>query len=844
MNNCMSSSKFTPLLLVFCALALMSAARAADWVSTGGPIGGLGYDVRIHPQQKSRMYVTDNFAGVVRSDDGGANWRAVNQGISVRGGPTSDWLPIFSLTMDPNNPSILWAGTNAEGSKYGVFKSTDGGDNWTLKATGISSPTPQGLVFRGFTIQPGNSNVVYAMAEVPSAIQGLEFNRVQGLVYKTVDGGESWSRIWLGDNLARYLIVDPENNLTLYLSTGIFDREAYNSDCANGNYAGVGVLKSSDGGVTWTAINSGLSNLYVGALRMHPAKSQVLFAAVGNNSCSGGYVGNQQGGLFRTLNGGSNWSKVISGDILTTVNFAPANPDVVYAGSAAAFYRSADGGATWSRYAKTGANQWGPEGVRPGVPIDVVVDPADVNLLYANNYGGGVFRSSDGAQSWAIWSKGYSGAWVHAVHVPPASSSTVLAIGRSGPFRSVNYGGDWTGITTGQATDLAEWNTLISHPRDARVILMSDEHQGTILRSSDGGASFKRVFTHPQANAANITTRQGIKAFAAAPSAPDTIYAGMARERGGLERGETPAGRVMLKSADGGASFVSAGAGLDGSNVRKLVVHPLDPNTLWAASSSGLYRSSDAAATWTLLGLGSKNIVALAVDSANNVLVASEKEAGIWFSENGGASWSGPATVGFSNPNPYVMALVFADTGTLYAADQYSGVYSSTDHGRTWTPFPDAPMTGLTVRTPLDVTYANGMLYVATQGGGVFRYGNLPSASAPYSITGAASGTLRARALAVTLQPTLAELGASRQIFIVGVLGTQVVVLSSTGWQAWSGGSLPAYLSGPISTQIIRIFDGSIDLSAAIGAKVYVGYGTDDAEMVTNGRFALVHTVQ
>jgi len=352
------------------------------------------------------------------------------------------------------------------------------------------------------------------------------------------------------------------------------------------------------------------------------------------------------------------------------------------------------------------------------------------------------------------------------------------------------------------------------------------------------------VYTHPQANAANIATRQGIKTMAAAPSLPDTLYAGVARERGGLERGETPAGRVMLKSTDGGASFASSGAGLDGNNVRKLVVHPLDANTIWAASSSGVYRSSDGASTWTLLGLGGKNIVALAVDSTNNVLVASEKEAGIWFSENGGTGWSGPSTVGISNPNPYVMSLVFADTGTLYAADQYSGIYSSTDHGRSWAPFPDATMSGMTVRTPLDVTYANGMLYVATQGGGVYRYGSLPSASAAYSIAGTASGTLRARTLAVTVQPTLAELGASRQIFVVAVLGTQVVVLSPTGWQAWSGGSLAAYLSGPMATQTIRIFDGSIDLSAVAGARVYVGYGTNEAEMVASGRYALVHTVQ
>ena len=822
-------------------LASALPAQAAEWTSTGGPLGGIGYDVRIHPQRSATMYVTDNFAGVVRSDDAGATWRASNQGISARAGRTGSAIPIFSLTVDPNNPNIVWAGTTGSGAQYGVFKSTDGGSTWTLKVNGIIVSS-HGLVFRGFTVQTGNSDIVYAMAEVPSAIQGLEFNRVNGRVYKTVDGGASWSLLWQGDNLARYLIIDPGNNATLYLSTGIFDREASNSDCASGNYGGVGVLKSTNGGAAWTAINNGLTNLYVGSLRMHPSNPQVLFAAAGNNACSGGYVRNEQGGLFRTTDGGATWARVISRAIMTTVNFAPSNPDVVYAGSASAFYRSADGGLTWSRYSKPSGNEWGPFGVRAGVPIDVVIDPSDPNLLYANNYGGGVFRSTDGAQTWAIWSKGYSGAEIHAVHIPPASPSTVLAIGRSGPFRSVNYGGDWAGIGTGQAT-MPEWNTLVSDPRDARVILLADEQQGKILRSTDAGDSFAVVFTHPQANPTNDTTRQGFKTLVVAPSAPDTIYAGVARGRHTLELSGTPAGRVIYKSTDGGRTFAAAGAGLDGKNVRRLVVHPSQADTVWAATSGGVYRSTDGGANWTLLGFGGRNIVALAVDAAGNVLVASEKEAGIWFSEDGGGNWSGPSTIGINNPNPYVMALVFSDSATLYAADYYSGVYRSADRGRTWTPFPDTPMTGLAVRAVKDVVAGNGVIYAATGGGGVFRY-DLPSASAPYSISGAASGPLSARTLSVNVQPALAELGASRQIFVAALLGSQIYFLTPAGWRLWTGGSFPPYSSGALAAQTIRVFDGSLDLSGVTGAQIYVGYGTDSAEMLANGRYSLVHTVQ
>lgn len=828
--------------LLFSTLVWTIQAQAADWVSTGGPLGGLGYDVRIHPRDKNKMYVTDNFAGVVRSDDAGATWRPSNKGITAKGGTTGDTTPIFSLTVDPNNPDILWAGTNGGGTIFGIFKSTDGGDNWTLKTSGVSSP-PEGIVFRGFTVQPGNSSVVYAMAEVRSPIQGREFNRVKGRVYKSVDGGESWTLLWEGDDLARYLIIEPGNNATLYVSAGIFDREAYNSDCAAGIFGGVGILKSTDGGTTWAAINNGITSLYTGSLRMHPSNPRILFAAAGNNACSGGREGNQLGGLFRTTDAGATWTKVISRDIMTTVNFAPSNPEIVYAGSASAFYRSTDGGLTWSRYAKPGAPEWGPEGVRAGVPIDVIVDPNDPDKLYANNYGGGVFRSTDGARTWEIWSKGYSGAQIHAVHIPPASPSTVLAIGRSGPFRSVNYGGDWIGIGTGQAT-YAEWNTLITDPTDASMVLMAEEHQGKIMRSTNAGASFTVVFTHPQADASDVATRQGFKTLAVAPSSPGTIYAGLARERGTREQGGTPAGRVIYRSTDRGRSFAAGGAALDGKNVLKLIVDPTQPDTVWAATSGGVYRTTDGGTNWTLIALGGKNVVALAVGAGNNVFVASEKDVGIWTSEDGGGNWSGPLSVGISNPNPYVTGLSFDAAGALYAADYYSGVYSSSDRGRTWRAFPDNAMTGLTIRAAKDVVAAGGLVYAATEGGGVFRYGSLPSASAPHSITGTAAGTLGARMLSVSVQPALAELGANRKIYIAGVLGSQFYFLTPTGWQPWTGGSMPAFASGAIATQTIRVFDGSLDLSGVAGAQIYVGYGTDDAEMLASGRYARVHTLE
>jgi hypothetical protein len=705
-----------------CWWALEGAAVAASWVSTGGPVGGLGYDVRIHPTSKQTMFVTDNYAGVIKSIDGGKTWQPSNAGITVRGGPTADAFAIFSLTIDPNDPNVLWAGTNGENGAFGVFKSVDAGANWVLKTTGLTD-AGLGMVFRGFAVQAGDSNIVYAQAELPTATDGREFNRTLGRVYKSSDGGESWGLIWSGDSLARYLIIDPTQPSTLYLSTGIFDREANNSNCAAGlaEAGGVGVLKSIDGGANWEPVNTGLDDLYVGSLRMHPTNPQILLAATGNNACSGQYEGTLRSGLFRTTDGAASWQKLLGGDIFTTVTISPSTPNVIYAGSARAFQRSADGGVTWQSLSKSTGQEWGPPGIRAGVPIDAVVDPDDPNVLYANNYGGGVFVSRDGAQTWAVWSRGYSGAEVHAL---ATAGDHVYAVGRSGPFVSRNYGLDWHGIGNGDAA-FPEWYAIAAHPESSQVVVLSDEHQGVILRSANEGGSFTAVLRQPDTDASMPARRQGFKALAFAPSNPAVVYAGLAKDRVTIDA-TVPVGSTFYRSVDAGSTFVAPTADLNGKNVHRLLVDRTDANVVWAATSGGLFKSTDGGASWSLLSLGVRNVVACAVNPTNpSAIVASVSDVGIFLSTDGGATWpDGPFNAGLTNGNPAVVALAFeADGSGLYAADFYSGVYRSADGGQNWLGVPDAPMTGLAMRAVKDLALAGPVVYAATQGGGVLRFG-------------------------------------------------------------------------------------------------------------------------
>lgn len=94
-------------------------ASALAWVKTGGPLGGIGYDIRARSDNPDVMLVTDNARGMHISIDDGLTWSESNTGIDIRIG---DGYPIFSLTIDPPDNDIVWAGTQ---SRMGIFKSTD-----------------------------------------------------------------------------------------------------------------------------------------------------------------------------------------------------------------------------------------------------------------------------------------------------------------------------------------------------------------------------------------------------------------------------------------------------------------------------------------------------------------------------------------------------------------------------------------------------------------------------------------------------------------------------------------------------------------------------------------------
>ncbi|MBS1249316.1 MAG: Xyloglucanase Xgh74A [Chloroflexi bacterium] len=711
------------------------------WVSTGGPLGGLGYDIRMTPGNPDVMYVTDAWAGAFKSTDGGENWFPINEGITARVGPSGDGIPVFSLTVDPNNPDTLWAGTQFGG---GVFRSDNGGETWRSMSNGILE---QSLTIRGFTVEPGNSDVVYLGGEVASwewngePLNGVGFDLTKGVVYKTTDGGQNWERIWYGDNLSRYIWIHPQDHNLLYVSTGIFDREAANSDPDTLEPGGVGILRSRDGGATWEelGVENGIreDELYFGSLYMHPENPDILFGAAGNDA----YIWALDydiGAIYRTKDGGDTWERVLDLPNASAVEICENDPDVVYAASASAFYRSDDGGDTWQRLGgsgdlqQTGIAFWGSPDEVAGFPIDMQCDFRDPMRIFVNNYGGGNFLSEDGGATWVNASRGYTGATMHEIIVAPNNPAQVFATARSGVFTSQNGGETWQGLSHGVARAMEAYAIAVN-PFDPSHLITTVGDAGPVPKiSHDGGQTWREA--EPVVDGMEFFEWGVMKTILFSPTEQDRLI-GIQAESFCVEDDSCDEGYGVIFSRDGGETWhfsnLQEGIGTD------LAFAPNGDVYVVLYPSGHLYRSSDGGETWEgvaeniTAGVDVRDrdpdmpgpaLVSLAVDPANpEKLYAGFSRGGVMVSVDGGVTWE--ASSAGMDPESSVVDLAADGThpGVVYASTAENGVFVSTDGGETWRTLNE----GLRTRAGVDLALAadGSVLYLATSGGGVFRLG-------------------------------------------------------------------------------------------------------------------------
>ncbi|HHS96757.1 MAG TPA: DUF1080 domain-containing protein, partial [Chloroflexi bacterium] len=557
------------------AVGGIPAYQADSWVRLGGPPGGLGYDIRMQPDNPDIMYVTDAFAGFFKSTDGGQSWFPINEGIETSPGAGTT---AFCVTIDPHDYNTIWGGLQLTGH---IYRSADGGLTWEQRDNGlIFDDHPRSV--RGITVDPNDPNVVYAGVEVGTGVTH-RMELVRGEVYKSTDGGLHWTRIWEGENLARYIWVDPRDSNHLYVSTGLFDRDAVNSDIPNGVWGGVGILRSTDGGQTWEVLgfDNGLGGLYVPSLFMHPEDPDTLVAAVTYPADPGGE------GVYVTHDGGDTWQKVLDADFqgagMDAVEISVADTNVWYAAAENTIYRSDDAGSTWQRFYMGTPDRGG------GLPIDLQVDPRDPYRIFQNAYGGGNMMSTDGGETWVDASRGYTGARVESLLVLPGPGWRVFASN----FRSDDGGETWAGLGF-----LARAYVAWEPPDGSGLHIVTGDTYGTAHLSADGGATWESV---------QVTDTEGrpfAVSMAVVPSEPPTIYLAYAEGNCATARGDNAYRACfeprpgLFRSRDGGRTWERLDVPFADVSILEITVHPENPHAVYVGTAKGLYLSQDEGLTW------------------------------------------------------------------------------------------------------------------------------------------------------------------------------------------------------------------------------------------------------
>jgi len=308
-------------------------------------------------------------ASLYRSDDGGTTWKAMGLGH----------LGVSAVAIDPSDPSILYAGTEASG----VFKSTDGGATWAASSAGLRS-----LSINALGINRSAPSMLHAATS--------------GGLFKSTDGGASWSASGpqLPNPVFRSVVIDPIVSTTHYAADAVW------------------VTKSVDGGETWTY--STVGGDYVTSLAVDPATPSTLYAGVFHATPRGG-------GVYKSVNGGRKW-RFISGSIISpagryydvsSLAIDPASSSVVYAGTGGGgVFRSADGGASWAQ-ANAGL---GSVSVRA-----LAIDPRSPSTIYSAADGLGIFKSIDGGASWVATTAGLGISMPTALAIDPSDPARVYA---------------------------------------------------------------------------------------------------------------------------------------------------------------------------------------------------------------------------------------------------------------------------------------------------------------------------------------------------------------------------------------------------------------------------------
>lgn len=597
-------------------------------------------DIAIHSMDQHTWYVAVGSGGV---------WKTTNSGTT--------WTPLFDeqssysigcVTIDPHDPFKIWVGTGENiGGRHvgygdGIYLSPDGGKTW--KNMGLKESQHISMII----VHPEKEHIIWVVAQGPLWSEGGERG-----VYRSEDSGETWTQVlgndqWTG---ATDLVMDPRNPDVLYAAT--WDRHRTVAAYLGGG-PGTGIYKSTDGGLNWKELKSGLpeSNMGKIGLAISPQNPDHIYAAIELN--------HRKGGIYKSVDGGMNWEKrsnTVSGatgpHYYQELYASPHKYDRLYLADNN-MQITEDGGKTWRRMN---------EKYKHGDNHALAFRDDDPDYLLVGS-DGGLYESFDLGKNWRF------------IENMPITQFYKIAVDDSEPFYNV-YGGTQGGPSrtdNAQGIQNSDWKIVLNwdghqpatEPGN-RNIMYGQRQEGTLSRIDL--ATGEVIDIQPQPGKDEGFERFNWDApILVSPHSPTTIFFGSHR---------------LWKSDNRGDSWTAISDDLTRNENR--VELPI----------MGRQQSWDNA--WDLYAMSTYNTLTSIAESPliEGLIYTGTDDGLIHVTEDGGENWREIRTefLPGAPERAYVNDIKadIADAGTVYVAlshhkagDFSPYLYQSTDRGLTW----------------------------------------------------------------------------------------------------------------------------------------------------------------
>lgn len=558
----------------------------------------------------------DNYSvGVLKSIDGGQTFNATGLNWSLSSGRL-----IKRLIVDPNDNNTLIAATT-----LGIYRTTNAAVSWTQEISGSY-----------VDVEPmygSSSNTFYAASS--------------NAIYKSTDNGDTWNTVYTVPNSNRLAIATtPADEDFLYvLSSG-------NSNGSNGGNGFNGLWRSTDNGVTFANMStspniltyssngsgSGGQGWYDLALAADPSNASIIY--IGGVNC------------WKSTNGGSTWSLKSHWSGANGVQTVHADKhvlefrgSVLWEGNDGGLYKTTNGGTNWthlsngmviSQMYKIGASQsdnkvicglqdngtklketsglW--DDVLGGDGMECAIDAFDSDVMYGEYQRGGIRRSTNGGNNWTNIQANIPGDsvgnWVTPFVLDVLRPDTIL-VGYEKVYRSFNRGTSWTAISS----NLAGGNNLnYLRVAESNPDYVYAGRSNQLWRTTNGGASWQTMTT-PGSSTQTVIIH---------PNNPDSIWT--------VRSNYTNSAKVYV-SGDGGATWSNISFNLPNVPVNTIVYENGTNNGLYIGTDAGIYYTENNSNVWELYAddLPNVNIMELEINYADQQIYAATYGRGLWKSD-------------------------------------------------------------------------------------------------------------------------------------------------------------------------------------------------------------------